>query len=134
MRPWPCAPALLLAFGLPVGAGTDGASATPHAWAELTPAQQEILTPLEGAWQSLDANRRLKWLNIARRFHDLDSIGRERLKRRMLAWALLTPEERSAARARYRAINELPPEERRGILVRWRDYQRHLAERQNPLR
>jgi predicted transglutaminase-like cysteine proteinase len=33
-------------------------------WAELTPAQQEVLAALKPEWDNLDRDRRLKWVGI----------------------------------------------------------------------
>jgi len=103
----------------------DHARTAPYDWSALAAAQQKILAPLAPVWRSLDESRRLKWLNIARRYEQIDSIDRQRLQRRMLIW-LLSPEQRRAARARYQMVADLAPRQRRAIVDRWHAYQRYL--------
>jgi len=49
--------------------------------------------------------------------------GQERVKRRMQAWAKLTPEQRREARAKYRNLGKLPPEQQQDLRERWAEYQ-----------
>ena len=57
------------------------------AWAELTPEQQEVLAPLKSEWESLDRDRRLKWVGIAKRYPTMKPEQQARAQRRMDAWA-----------------------------------------------
>jgi len=41
----------------------------------------------------------------------------------MQDWAKLTPQQRDAARARYRALSKLTPEQRREIVRQWTESQ-----------
>ena len=104
----------------------DHARTAPYDWSALPAMQQKILAPLRPVWRSLDESRRLKWLNIARRYEQIDSIGRQRLQRRMLIWALLSPEQRRAARIRYQMVVDLALGQRRAIVDRWHAHQRNL--------
>jgi len=62
------------------------------AWAELTAEQQQILAPLKPDWDTLDPERRQKWIGIAKRYPRMKAQEQERVQRRMQAWARLTPE------------------------------------------
>src|SRR5207244_8207402 len=42
----------------------------PH-WAELTAEQQRVLAPLKVDWESLDRDRKLTWVGIAKRYPKL---------------------------------------------------------------
>src|SRR5919112_3112569 len=74
------------------------------AWTELSPAQQQVLAPLQPEWEQLDTTRRRKWVAIANRYPTMKPAEQQRLQKRMQEWAKLTPEERKAARARYRDL------------------------------
>jgi len=45
-------------------------------WAELSPSDRQILLPLQGEWNQLDAQRRQKWLGIAQAFAGPPGAGR----------------------------------------------------------
>lgn len=93
-------------------------------WSELTLAQQQILKPLAGEWDSLDATRRAKWLGIAKRYPKMTPIGQKRVQTRMAAWVKLSPDQRRTAREQYRTIGKLPPEKRQVVKQQWAEYQR----------
>ncbi len=93
-------------------------------WSELTPQQQQILNPLAGEWDSLDATRRAKWLDIAKRYPKMTPTGQKRVQNRMAAWVKLTPEERRKAREQYCKIGQLPPEKRDTVSQQWTEYQK----------
>jgi hypothetical protein len=96
-------------------------------WSELTPAQQRILAPLEPEWEQLDTTRRNKWVSIADRYPMMKPAQQERLQTRMQEWAKLTPEERRAARERYRSLRQQPPQKREEVKRRWEEYEQARA-------
>ena len=102
------------------------------AWAELTADQQMILAPLKTDWESLDPDRRRKWIGIANRYPKMKAEEQERVQRRMQAWAKLSPEQRRQARENYKRIVKTPPEKREQLRQAWAEYQAlPLHERQN---
>jgi len=106
----------------------DAKKAAPRpAWTELTPAQQQVLAPLQPEWEQLDTTRRKKWIAIANRYPTMKPAQQQRLQKRMQEWAQLTPEERKAARDRYRTLKNLPPQERREVKQKWQEYQQSVA-------
>ena len=62
------------------------------AWAELTAEQQKTLAPLKADWESLETERRRKWVGIAKRYPTMKAEEQERVQRRMQRWAALSPE------------------------------------------
>jgi hypothetical protein len=102
-------------------------------WSALTPAEKQVLAPLAGEWDRMDAQRRLKWLGIARRYHTMKPEEQQRIRTQMQAWAKLTPEQRQAARERYRALKKLPPEKRGEVRRKWEEYQNLPPERRREL-
>jgi hypothetical protein len=92
-------------------------------WSELRPAQQRVLAPIQSEWESLDAQHKRKWLGVANRYPKMSADEQERLQRRMKEWAALTPEQRRAARDKYREFEQLGPEVRQ----KWDQYKQELA-------
>ena len=93
------------------------------AWAELTADQQMILAPLKADWESLEPERRRKWIGIAKRYPSMKLEEQERMQRRMHAWAKLSPEQRRLARENYKRIVKVPPEKREKLRQEWAEYQ-----------
>jgi hypothetical protein len=97
------------------------------AWAELRPAQQQALAPIQGEWESLDAPRKRKWLGVAQRFPKMTADEQARLQKRMKEWVSLTPEQRRAARDKYREFEQLPPENRQAAREKWDKFKQEKA-------
>lgn len=97
------------------------------AWSQLSPAQQQVLAPLQAEWEKLDSTRRKNWVAIADRYPTMRPAEQERLKKRMQEWAQLTAEERRAAREQYQTLKKLPPRERKEVRQRWNEYQQSLV-------
>jgi hypothetical protein len=93
------------------------------AWAELTAEQQMILAPLKADWESLETERRRKWIGVAKRYGKMTPQGQERVQRRMQTWAKLTPEQRRQARETYKQIVKAPPARRDKLRQQWAEYQ-----------
>ena len=74
------------------GLGQQGPS-----WAELSPANRQVLAPLAPEWDSFDPQRKQKWLGIANHYPMLAPIEQQRVQQQMGAWAHLTPDQRRIA-------------------------------------
>jgi Protein of unknown function (DUF3106) len=125
LRAW----ALLVALLVAAGAGAAepasqaaGAAATP-AWAELTAEQQQVLAPLKNDWDALEVERRLKWLQIAKRYPRMKALEQERVQRRMQVWANLSPEQRRQARENYKRLAKAPRPAQKSLREQWAEYQ-----------
>jgi hypothetical protein len=92
-------------------------------WVELTPAQQQVLAPLQSEWAQLDTRRRKKWVAIADRYPTMKPAEQERLTKRMQDWAKLTPEQRRAAREKYQTLKKQPPQKRNEVARQWQQYE-----------
>jgi hypothetical protein len=94
------------------------------AWAELTAEQQQILAPLKTDWDTLDPERRQKWIAIAKRYPRMKAQEQERVQRRMQAWARLTPEQRRQARENYKHLAKVPRQApNKDLRQAWAEYQ-----------
>ena len=95
------------------------------AWAELNAEQQQVLEPLKADWDSLEPERRQKWIAIAKRYPKMKPQEQERVTRRMQAWANLTPEQRRQARENYKRLANMPRQDphKKGLQQKWAEYQ-----------
>jgi hypothetical protein len=93
------------------------------AWAELTAEQQKVLAPLKADWESLEPERRRKWIGVANRYPRMTAQAQERVQRRMQVWAKLTPEQRRQARETYKQLVKVPPAKRGNLREQWAAYQ-----------
>jgi Protein of unknown function (DUF3106) len=109
--------ALLLAVG---ALGPARAEDRSPSWNSLTPAQKQVLAPLQRDWSSIEPARRLKWLEVAARYPQMPADERERLQARMSDWARMTPAQRATARQQFQEVRRVPNEERQ---ARWQAYQ-----------
>jgi hypothetical protein len=98
------------------------ASSSRPAWAELSADQQQILAPLKPDWDSLEPERKRKWIGIAKRYPKMKPEGQARVQRRMQDWAKLTPEQRRQARENYRAIAK-ERRDKKNLREQWAEYQ-----------
>jgi hypothetical protein len=112
-------PGALLGLGVLLATPARAAESTPT-WNELSKGEREVLAPLQKMWPALDASRKQKWRDIAQRFPKMPAEQQHRLQERMVAWAAMTPEQRTAARLRYEESKQLPPAERQAL---WEAYQ-----------
>src|SRR3954471_6305320 len=94
------------------------------AWAELTTEQQQVLAPLKADWDTLEPERRLKWIAIAKRYPRMKTVEQERVQRRMQTWVRLTPEQRRVARENYKQLAKAAPRQapKKNLSQAWAEY------------
>ena len=134
-----CALAGIAGFAVHAQPASTRAPATAgegRSWASLSPAQQNALRPLQQEWHTIEANRKVKWIEVADRLPAMLPEERERVQARMTEWAKLSPRERGQARLNYKEAQQVPAQDRK---ARWEAYQslpveqqRQLAERAAP--
>ncbi len=111
----------LWAAGLVLAMASAGwATEQGQAWASLTPAQQQVLAPLQRDWGGIDASQREKWVELAAKFPRMPAEERQRVQARMTEWVRMTPAQRAAARLQFQEVKRLPADERQ---ERWNAYQ-----------
>ena len=93
------------------------------AWAELTAEQQATLAPLKNDWDTLEPERRQKWIQIAKRYPRMKPLEQERVQRRMQTWANLSPEQRRQARENYKQLAKAKRPANKDLRQAWADYQ-----------
>ncbi len=94
------------------------------AWAELTAEQQQVLAPLKLDWDTLEPDRRLKWIAIAKRYPRMKPIEQDRVQRRMQTWASLSPDQRKQARENYKHLAKAPRRApNKDLRQAWAEYQ-----------
>ncbi len=114
----------------PVAAAPDDALAAPAQarralalggrWSRLSAGDQAILAPLKDDWSELNADQRLKWLELSLRFPSMAVDDQQRVQDRMAQWARMSPAELGAARLNFQEIRQLSAKER---LEQWEVYQ-----------
>jgi len=100
-------------------------------WAALDPSQREILEPLAGEWEQLNADSRTRWLGVAKRYPKMTPIGKKRVQTRMKKWAALTPQQRDEARAKYKRMRR--ERKMKKLQREWQRYQALPAEERKSL-
>ena len=102
-------------------------------WKELSAEQRGILAPLQGEWDSLEVYRRKKWIGIAQRYPAMSPEEQSRMKRRMIDWVKLTPEQRKAARKTYKSLKQASPEQKAVMPQKWQEYSQLPEDEKNRL-
>ena len=138
-------PALIAAFAAAVllalapAAGVAQIAMKSPKWSELSPQEREVLAPLQGDWDGLDAQRKTKWRGIAQRYPQMRPDEQHKIQEQMRPWSQLTPDQRRAAREQYKSISKMPPEQKTDVKQKWEEYQslppeqrRELASRPAP--
>ncbi|NOU00211.1 MAG: DUF3106 domain-containing protein [Gallionella sp.] len=86
------------------------AEATP--WRSLSTEQHSALSPLEQEWDKLPESQQHHLLKIAKGYASLSAEEKTRFHNSLPAWSKLTHEQREAARAKYKAFQKVPEEQR----------------------
>ena len=115
--------ALILGLCFALSATAASADKKQPDWAQLTPVQQQILSPLANDWNKLDERPRKKWLLLAKRYPKMKPEEQQRLQTQMKDWAKLTPAQRTIARENYKKLAKQPPEKREALKRKWREGQ-----------
>lgn len=109
------------------GGNAPGAAAAPlrqpaasgPGWRSLTATQQRALQPLRPHWDTIDTQRKEKWIEVADRFAQIPAGERQRVQERMVAWAEMSPAERARARVQFQETRRIGADERH---ARWLAY------------
>lgn len=120
---------------LPSSGGHSPSPAKPFlaagpSWSELTPEQQQALTPLSGQWASLSEFNKRKWLALSQNYRQLPPIEQARLHSRMNEWVQLSIQERTQARLNFAKTTQLSPGEKSD---KWQAYQALTQEEKREL-
>ena len=118
-------------------ANANGKRAVPAAlseprplWSELTPRQQQSLTPLAAHWASLSEGQKRKWLAISHNYPAMPPAEQAKLRSRMTDWVNLSPQQRSQARLNFAETKTLSTDEKN---AKWEAYQALSAEEKQKL-
>lgn len=113
--------------------GTAVAPLPWSTWSDLSDSQKQVLSPLEKVWGQLDQQQQIKWVVVAERFPNMQPGEQERIRKQMLNWALLTPEQRKLVREKYKNLKQAPPDKREAIRQKWNEYQELSGEEKQEL-
>ena len=117
---------------LPTGAAV--APLVQPTWDTLTDNQKTILAPLQSEWDTLELQRRIKWLGIAERYPSMQPEEQDRIRKQMVNWARLSPEERKLAREKYKNLKQVAPDQKEVIKQKWNEYQELSEEEKRDLK
>lgn len=70
---------------------------------------------MSGQWDKLSESQQHHLVGVARHFPELNSAEKQRFLSRLEAWSRLTPEQRQAARDKYRAFSQVPKDKREQV-------------------
>ena len=79
-------------------------------WNQLSPIQQEALSPLASQWDSLPNKLQSHLLFSSKQYPTLTLEKKKLFISRLQAWSKLTPEQRERTRQKYLAIKKLSAE------------------------
>jgi hypothetical protein len=99
-------------------------------WHDLSPAQQQALSPLAVDWDNLDGQRKKKWIEMIKHYPSLNPDQQARMQERMRDWVTLTPDQRRVARESYARAEKLGPDQKS---AKWQEYQQLSDEQKNRL-
>jgi hypothetical protein len=89
-------------------------------WRELSPGQQQALTPLSTHWDTLNEAQKRKWIALSANFPKMSGEEQAKLHSRMTEWVALSPQQRTMARLNYGAAQKLSPDDKK---AKWEEYQ-----------
>ena len=112
-RRWP-AVVLALALGL-ISCALFAQPSVQVPWTDLGKDEQRVLAPHAETWERLDAQTQERLLRGARRWLSLTPDERTAAAARFAEWQSLPADRRDQIRHRYRAFRELPPEQQRQL-------------------
>lgn len=111
----------LLAFGCAAILCFHGGLAHARAsWAELSPKQQEFLSPLKNEWNSMTPSQQERWLKVGRKYETEPAERQSIMRERIGTWSELSPREKAAVRENYKALKEKRRGEKNSS---WNSYQ-----------
>ena len=118
----------LLLFGAAL-AQSDGVS-----WDSLSDGQREVLSQLEGSWDTLPAERQQRLVKGAERWAGMSRKDRRAARDRFRSWRELDAERREQIRERAQLFRNLSPEEQDRIRKNYRNYREMNRDRRQQLR
>ncbi len=114
----------------PVPAAAPKVAEAGLPWSQLSADQRVALKPLERDWAGIDADRKLKWMQIASRMPGMAAPERDRIQARMTEWAALSPQQRGKVRLGFQEAKQVAPDNRQ---AQWEAYQALPAEQKRQL-
>ncbi len=117
---------LLLTLG--AAAAAPGQNPVP-AWRELSPDQQQLLSPFKDEWNSLPADRRELLSNNSRKWLDLSPEEQSQVREQFKQWQQMPPEQQDRIRHSYDLYKGLPEDQRLQVQDSWRRFRKVTPEK-----
>ena len=105
-----------------------------YVWQDLTPAQQQILAPVQSRWLSMSTVQRKRLLAVAAKYPQFKPEEQQRFQKRLTTWSALTPAQRDLARRNYKKLKQLPPTKQLAVKQKWLQSHQTTAVPGRPMR
>jgi Protein of unknown function (DUF3106) len=131
-----CLPSLFtLMLGLmaaaPSYAQNQGVS---HPWNTLSPAQQNMLQPLQSQWNTLPPKRQEHMLERTQDWLKLPPDRQQEIRDRIARWQQMTPAQREQARQNQHLYDTLPPAKQQELHEAFKRFQQLPPDQRDALR
>jgi hypothetical protein len=90
------------------------------AWRDLSPKQQELLTPVRSEWLGMSSNQKERWMKVGQKYEQESPENQAKMRERIFGWSKLTPTQKAQARENYQALKDKKRGERNSS---WNSYQ-----------
>jgi len=97
---------LILLLGLTIAAPSYAQNV--HPWNSLSPAQQNLLSPLQSQWDTLPPARQEHMLQRTQEWMKLSPERQQEVREHIARWQQMTPEQRAQARQNQHLYDTLP--------------------------
>ncbi len=115
-------------------AAADRSPASPLAWKDLQPDQQQLLQSYSKDWEALPAARQQALARGARRWLSMDPGQRDEARQRFQNWQKLPEERRQLIRKRWERFQQLDPESKALVRDNFQAFMRLPPEKRRMLR
>ncbi|QAU23047.1 DUF3106 domain-containing protein [Dyella sp. M7H15-1] len=131
-----CLPLLFtLMLGLMAAAPSYAQNQTaPHPWNTLSPAQQNMLQPLQSQWNTLSPKRQERMLQRTQDWMKLPPEKQQEIRDRIARWQQMTPDQRELARENQHLYDTLPPAKQQELHDAFKRFQQLPPDQRDALR
>ncbi|HUA79405.1 MAG TPA: DUF3106 domain-containing protein [Dyella sp.] len=126
----------LLAFllGLTIAAPSYAQNGATHPWNTLSPAQQNLLSPLQSQWDTLPPKRQEHMLQRTQEWMQLPPQRQQEIRDRIARWQQMTPEQRQQARENQHLYDTLPSQKQEELHDAFKRFQQLPPDQRDALR
>ena len=105
-----------------------------HPWNTLSPAQQNMLQPLQSQWSTLQPKRQEHLLERTQDWLKLPPERQQEIRDHIARWQQMTPEQREQARQNQHLYDNLPPAKQQELHEAFKRFQQLPPDQRDALR